>query len=54
LKVIGKSKVWFASSVEIKPEKYIIRDALDVSPANLMENYQYGREVAASLPRSLP
>jgi NTE family protein len=47
-------KVRFAPIVEIKPEKYIIRDALDFSPAKLMENYQYGRKVAASLPRSLP
>lgn len=47
-------KVRFAPIVEIKPQKYIIRNALDFSPANLMENYQYGRKVAASLPRSLP
>jgi len=47
-------KVRFAPIIEIKPEKYIIRDALDFSPANLMENYQYGRKVAASLSRSLP
>jgi hypothetical protein len=47
-------KIRFAPIVEIKPEKYVIRDALDFSPANLMENYQYGREVASSLPRSLP
>jgi NTE family protein len=47
-------KVRFAPIVEIKPEKYIIRDALDFSQANLMENYRYGRKIAASLPRSLP
>jgi len=47
-------KVRFAPIVEIKPERYVIRDALDFSPANLMENYQYGKKVAASLPRSLP
>lgn len=47
-------KVRFAPIVEIKPKKYIIRDALDFSPANLMENYKYGKKVAASLPRSLP
>lgn len=47
-------KVRFAPIVEIKPEKYIIRDALDFSPASLMKNYRYGRKVGASLPRSLP
>jgi NTE family protein len=47
-------KVRFAPIIEIKPEKYIIRDALDFSPKNLMENYEYGKKVAASLPRSLP
>ncbi len=47
-------KVRFAPIVEIKPEKYIIRDALDFSPKGLMENYKYGKKVAASLPRSLP
>jgi len=46
--------VRFAPIVEIKPEKYIIRDTLDFSPEKLMENYNYGKEVAASLPRSLP
>jgi len=47
-------KVRYAPIVEIKPEKYVIRDALDFSPTNLMENYRYGKKVAASLPRSLP
>ncbi len=47
-------KVRFAPIVEIKPKKYIIRDALDFSPKNLMENYEYGKKVAASLRRSLP
>jgi predicted patatin/cPLA2 family phospholipase len=47
-------KVRFAPIVEIKPEKYIIRDALDFSPPYLMENYKSGKKVAASLPRSLP
>jgi NTE family protein len=47
-------KVRFAPIVEIKPEKYVIRDALDFSPKNLMENYEYGKNVAVSLPRSLP
>jgi NTE family protein len=47
-------KVRYAPIVEIKPEKYVIRDALDFSPTNLMENYGYGKKVAASLPRSLP
>jgi len=32
-------KVRFAPIIEMKPEKYIIRDALDFSTANLMENY---------------
>jgi len=55
-KKIGKvlKKVRFAPIIEMKPEKYIIRDALDFSTANLMENYQYGTKVAASLPRPLP
>lgn len=47
-------KIRFAPIVEIKPKKYIIRDALDFTPAKLRENYDYGRKVAASLPRSLP
>jgi NTE family protein len=47
-------KVRFAPIIEIKPEKYIIRDGLDFSPKNPMENYQYGKKIAASLPRSLP
>jgi NTE family protein len=47
-------KVRFAPIIEIKPKKYIIRDVLDFSPTNLMENYGYGKKVAASLPRSLP
>ncbi len=47
-------KVQFAPIVEIKPKKYIIRDSLDFSPRGLMENYQYGKKVAGSLPRSLP
>lgn len=47
-------KVRFAPIVEIKPEIYVIRDALDFSPINLMENYKYGKKVGASLPRSLP
>ena len=47
-------KVRFAPIIEIKPEKYIIRDALDFSPRSLMANYKYGRKVAASLPKSLP
>ena len=47
-------KVRYAPIVEIKPEKYVIRGALDFSPTNLMENYGYGKKVAASLPRSLP
>jgi len=47
-------KVRFAPIVEIKPGKYIIRDALDFSPKKLTENYEYGKKVAASLPRSLP
>jgi NTE family protein len=46
--------VRFAPIVEIKPRKYIIRDALNFSPAKLRENYKYGRKIAASLPRSLP
>lgn len=47
-------KVRFTPVIEIKPEKYVIRDALDFSPAGLMKNYQYGKRVAASLPQSLP
>jgi predicted patatin/cPLA2 family phospholipase len=47
-------KVRFAPIIEIKPEKYIIRDALDFSRKGLMQNYEYGRKVAASLPRLLP
>jgi hypothetical protein len=47
-------KVRVAPILEIKPERYIIRDALDFSSKNLIENYKYGRKVAASLPRSLP
>ena len=47
-------KVRFAPIIEIKPEKYIIRDALDFWPKGLMENYKYGKKIAASLPRSLP
>jgi NTE family protein len=48
------NKIRFAPIVEIKPEKYIIRNALDFSPKYLMKNYKYGKKVAASLPRSLP
>jgi hypothetical protein len=51
-KVLKKVRV--APILEIKPERYIIRDALDFSPKSLIENYKYGRKVAASLPRSLP
>jgi NTE family protein len=47
-------RVHYAPIIEIKPKKYIIRDALDFSPKNVMENYEYGKKVAASLPRSLP
>ncbi|MGZ3495618.1 MAG: hypothetical protein ACXWM6_15840 [Thermodesulfobacteriota bacterium] len=47
-------KVRFAPIIEIKPNKYIIRNALDFSPKKLMKNYKYGKKVAASLPRSLP
>jgi len=43
-------KVRFAPIIEIKPEKYIIRDALDFWPKGLMENYKYGKKIAASLP----
>jgi NTE family protein len=46
-------KVRFAPIIEIKPEKYIIQDALDFSPRSLMANYRYGRKIAASLPRSI-
>jgi NTE family protein len=51
-KVLKKVRV--APILEIKPERYIIRDALDFSSKNLIENYKYGRKVATSLPRSLP
>jgi NTE family protein len=51
-KVLRRVRV--APIIEIKPEKYIIRDSLDFSPENLVKNYKYGRKVAASLPRSLP
>jgi len=47
-------KVRFSKIVEMKPDKYIIQDASDFSPPNLLENYKYGKKVAASLPRSLP
>ncbi|NWG03924.1 MAG: patatin-like phospholipase family protein [Syntrophaceae bacterium] len=47
-------RVRYAPIVEIQPVKYIIRDALDFSPVKLKENYQYGKKIAASLPRSLP
>lgn len=47
-------KVRFAPIIEIKPEKYIIQDALDFSPRSLTANYKYGKKIAASLPRSLP
>ncbi len=51
-KVLKKVRV--APIIEIKPEKYIIRDALDFSPKGLMKNYNYGKKVASSLPRLLP
>lgn len=47
-------RIRFAPIIEIKPKKYIVRDALDFSPEKLRENYEYGRKIAASLPRSLP
>jgi NTE family protein len=47
-------KVRFAPIIEIKPKRYIIKDALDFSPQKLKENYEYGRKIASALPRSLP
>jgi NTE family protein len=34
---------------EIKPEKYIIRDSLEFSPALIRKDYEHGKEVAAKI-----
>ena len=40
----------YAEIIEIKPAKHIIRNALNFSPTKIRENYEYGKDVARTLP----
>ena len=40
----------YAEIIEIKPERHIIRNALNFAPARIRENYEYGKALARSLP----
>jgi len=40
----------YAPIIECRPERLIIKDGLNFSPAQIRENYEHGKEVAAKLP----